>query len=495
MPGFAKRFCQRPRHSSATITANPFRFKYLCILFTGGFGSCQASGGAGGGGCLFYAGGSTRIVAPVPFTPDKPFMYQPLVLFVGLRFVRARKKNQLMSFVSLISMLGIALGVLALIAVMSVINASTSTMRDETLKSVPHAEMVLPAGAIDWRQAAQILQQQNGVLAAAPFIQGEAWLRVDGRGEFVAVRGIDPASEPAVLQQGSLNTRQLLEELAVTPDGIILGTRLASRLGLFTGMQLAVTPLASLLSRDTGDARSFRVLGVADFGFYDNASTALVNLPAAQELFVGGVPGTGRLRMRLRVDDVFAAAAISRAAVAALPSADGQGGTVDFQVSSWDQTRRSLFDALRMEKILTGFMLLMIVIIGAVNIVATLVMTVADKSADIAILRTMGAGRGTVMAVFVIQGLAAGVFGTLLGAVGGVALAAGIGDLTQALQTLLNNALTPGDTYMIAHLQAELLWSDVVLVCGCALLISLLATLYPAWRASRIQPADVLRYE
>jgi lipoprotein-releasing system permease protein len=148
-----------------------------------------------------------------------------------------------------------------------------------------------------------------------------------------------------------------------------------------------------------------------------------------------------------------------------------------------------------MEKILTGFMLLMIVIIGAVNIVATLVMTVADKSADIAILRTMGAGRGTVMAVFVIQGLAAGVFGTLLGAVGGVALAAGIGDLTQALQTLLNNALTPGDTYMIAHLQAELLWSDVVLVCGCALLISLLATLYPAWRASRIQPADVLRYE
>ncbi|MBC53573.1 MAG: lipoprotein-releasing system transmembrane subunit LolC [Gammaproteobacteria bacterium] len=422
-------------------------------------------------------------------------MYQPLVLFVGLRFVRARKKNQLMSFVSLISMLGIALGVLALIAVMSVINASTSTMRDETLKSVPHAELVLPAGALGWPQAAQMLQQQPGVVAAAPFIEGEAWLRFEGRGEFVAVRGIDPVTEPAVLQQDSLNTRQMLEALATTPDGIILGTRLASRLGLFSGTQLSVTPLASLLGRDLGDARSLRVLGVADFGFYDNASTALVNLPAAQDLFPGAAAATGRLQMRLRVDDVFAAATISSTAVRALPATGAQGGALDYQVSSWDQTRRSLFDALRMEKILTGFMLLMIVIIGAVNIVATLVMTVADKSADIAILRTMGAGRGTVMAVFVIQGLAAGVFGTALGALGGVALAASIGDMTQALQSLLNNALTPGDTYMIAHLQAELLWSDVALVCACALLISLLATLYPAWRASRIQPADVLRYE
>lgn len=415
-------------------------------------------------------------------------MYQPLVLFVGLRFVRARKKNQLMSFVSLISMLGIALGVLALIAVMSVINASTSTMRDETLKSVPHAGLVLPDEGIAWQQAARILQQQDGIVAAAPFIEGEAWLRHEGAGEFVAVRGVDPIAEPAILQQDSLNMRQLLEELAFTPDGIILGTRLAAQLRMFDGMQLSVTPLSSLLSRDTGDARSFRVLGVADFGFYDNASTALVNLSAAQSLFAGGASATGRLQMRLRVDDLFNAAAVSTAAASALPAGD-------YQVSSWDQTRRSLFDALRMEKVLTGFMLLMIVIIGAVNIVATLVMTVADKSADIAILRTMGAGRGTVMAVFVIQGFAAGIFGTALGALGGVALASSIGDLTRAVQNLLNNALAPGDVYMIAHLQAELQWSDVALVCVCALLISLLATLYPAWRASRIQPADVLRYE
>lgn len=384
-------------------------------------------------------------------------------------------------------MLGIALGVLALIAVMSVINASTSTMREETLKAVPHAGLVLSAGGPGWQLAAEQLRQQPGIVAVAPFVEAEAWLRYEGNGEFVSVRGVDPASEPAVLQSESINLRYLLEQLETTPDGIILGTRLASRLGLYTGMQLSVTPLASLMSRDTGDARSFRVLGVADFGFYDNDRTALIRLPEAQVVF--GHDSGARLQLRLRVNDVFAAQAISERAVSVLPAG------ADYQLTSWNQSRRSLFDALRMEKVLTGFMLLMIVIIGAVNIIATLVMTVADKSADIAILRTMGAGRRTVMAVFVIQGFAAGVMGTLLGAVAGVALTASIGDLTRWFEGWLNSLLAPGDVYMIAHLSAELQWSDVVLVCGSALLISLMATLYPAWRASRIHPADVLRYE
>jgi len=413
-------------------------------------------------------------------------MYKPLALFIGLRFVRARKKNQLMSFVSWISMLGIALGVLALIAVMSVINASTSTMREETLKAVPHAGLVLPSTGPGWQQSAELLRLQPGIVGVAPFVEAEAWLRYEGSGEFVSVRGVDPASEPAVLQSESINLRYLLEQLETTPDGIILGTRLAARLGLYSGMQLSVTPLASLMSRDTGDARSFRVLGVADFGFYDNERTALVRLPEAQAVFAHD--SGARLQLRLRVNDVFDAQGISARAVSTMPAAD-------YQLSSWNQTRRSLFDALRMEKVLTGFMLLMIVIIGAVNIIATLVMTVADKSADIAILRTMGAGRRTVMAVFVIQGFAAGVMGTLLGAVAGIALTASIGDLTRWFEGWLNSLLAPGDVYMIAHLSAELQWSDVALVCVSALLISLLATLYPAWRASRIHPADVLRYE
>lgn len=412
-------------------------------------------------------------------------MRKPLALFIGLRFVKARKSSHLMSFVSWISMLGIALGVLALIIVLSVINASTSTMREETLKAVPHASLTLPEG-LSWQEAVTVLDAQPGVIAAAPYMEAQAWLRFEGLGEFVNVRGVDPVTEPLVLQNPDAHLSSLLEQLEQSPDGVILGTRLARMLGLFIDQQPSVTPLASLINRQTSDARSFRVLGVADFGFYDNDRIALISLAAAQELFTAD-PGAD-LQVRLRVADVFAAEAITRQAMTALP-ADEYG------VDVWNQSRRSLFDALRMEKILTGFMLLMIVVIGAVNIVSTLVMAVADKSADIAILRTMGAGRATVMAVFVIQGFAAGILGTLLGAAGGITLSMFIGDLSRWFEGWLNSMLAPDDVYMIAHLSAELQWSDVMLVCACALLISLLATLYPAWRAARVHPADVLRYE
>ncbi len=413
-------------------------------------------------------------------------MYRPLAVFIGLRFVRARKKNQLMSFVTLISMLGIALGVLALIAVLSVINASTSTMRAETLKTVPHAGLVLPDDSLPWQQAVSVLSGQPGIVSAAPFVSAEAWLRFEGYGDFVEIRGVDANLEPTVLQQPDEHLRALIAQLEQAPDGIILGTRLASRLGIFTGMSLSATPLASLLTGSTDAARSFRVVGIADFGFYDNDSIALVRLDAAQALFAGG-RGVD-VEIRLKVSDIFDAQAIAAQAASALPAAD-------YRVSSWNETRRSLFDALRMEKILTGFMLLMIVIIGAVNIVATLVMAVADKSADIAILRTMGASRMTVMAVFVIQGFAAGVLGTVLGALGGIVLTMNLATITRGFENWMNTLLAPGDVYMIAHLSAELVWSDVMVVSASALLISLLATLYPAWRAARIQPADVLRYE
>ena len=382
-------------------------------------------------------------------------------------------------------MLGIALGVLALIIVLSVINASTSTMREETLKAVPHASLMLPAGLL-WQDATASLETQPEIIAAAPYMEAQAWLRFEALGEFVNVRGVDPGSEPQVLQRPDEHLSALLAQLEHSPDGIILGTRLARMLGLFIDQQPSVTPLASLVNRQTSDARSFRVLGVADFGFYDNDRTALISLAAAQELFAAD-PGAD-LRVRLRVTDVFAAETITRQAMNALPAGD-------YQVDVWNQSRRSLFDALRMEKILTGFMLLMIVVIGAVNIVSTLVMAVADKTAGIAILRTMGAGRATVMAVFVIQGFAAGILGTLLGAAGGITLSLFIGDLSRWFEGWLNSMLAPDDVYMIAHLSAELQWSDVVLVCACALLISLLATLYPAWRAARVHPADVLRYE
>ena len=231
----------------------------------------------------------------------------------------------------------------------------------------------------------------------------------------------------------------------------------------------------------------FRVIGAADFGFYGNNNTAMISLEAAQHL-LGEGNAAQDVRLRLRVDDVFNAGPIAAAAVQA--AADP-----DLSSTSWSETQASLFGALRLEKTLTGFMLLMIVVIGAVNIVSTLVMVVADKSADIAILRTMGASRGTIMSIFVTQGTTVGVFGTLLGAVLGVLVSKNLSAVMGWVESTLNTVFSPADVYMISYLRAELRSSDVVIICICALLVSFLATLYPAYRATRIQPAEVLRYE
>lgn len=417
-------------------------------------------------------------------------MYRPLALFVGLRYTRTRKKNHLISFVSLVSMLGITLGVLALVAVLSVINGSTSIMREETLKSVPHASIRLGEQATRWREQLERIQAAPGIAGVAPYVEGEAWLRFQGRADFVQVRGVDPQFEPAVTPPGSISLLALLPRLRPGSPGIVLGTQLASRMGLYAGDQVSITSLSSLVNRQPEDARLFEVLGVADFGFYGNNNTALIHLEDAQQLY--GDNAAHAVQLRLRVENVLQAGPIARAAIAGLPE---EAGLDVSAVDSWQETQASLFDALRLEKTLTGFMLLMIVVIGAVNIISTLVMVVADKSADIAILRTMGAGKGSIMAIFITQGAAVGVFGTALGAVLGVVVAANIGSFTRWLEDVLNSGLFSDNVYMISHLRAELHWPDVWLVSLSAILVSFVATLYPAWRASRIQPAEVLRYE
>ena len=418
-------------------------------------------------------------------------MYKPLALFIGLRYTRTRKKNHLISFVSLVSMLGITLGVLALIAVLSVINGSTSTMREETLKAVPHASIRLGADQ-QWQDLRAALRNQSGVVGAAPYIEGEAWLRFNGRAEFVQLRGVSQEHETEVTMAGSFRMETLLPGLEPGVSGIILGTQLAARMGLYAGDQASVTPLNSLVKGQLEDARTFRVLGIADFGFYGNNDNAIIHLEDAERMFGGA--GAQVLKLRLRVDDVFNAGAITRAAVQAIASEQSSGLDAG-AISTWQETQGSLFDALRLEKTLTGFMLLMIVVIGAVNIISTLVMVVADKRADIAILRTMGAGKGSIMAIFITQGAAVGVVGTALGAILGVLLAANIDDFTRWLENFLNAGLQDGNVYMISHLRAELQWSDVLLVSVSAIVVSFVATLYPAYRASRIQPAEVLRYE
>ena len=416
-------------------------------------------------------------------------MFKPVSLFIGLRYTRTRKKSQIISFVSIVSTLGITVGVLALVVVLSVINGSTSVMREETLKSVPHASIQADGGLREWPALRDALVRSPGIVGVAPYVSGEAWLRFDGGGEFVQLRGVAPALEHEVLQVESPGFDALLEKLGQEENGIILGLSLASRLGVYAGDEVTLMSLNSLVNRHLDEVMRFTVIGAADFGFYGNGNTVMVALGAAQHLF-GNVSEAQALR--LRVDDVFNAGLIADAALDAIPV--GQRNQA-LSSSSWSETQSSLFDALRLEKTLTGFMLLMIVVIGAVNIVSTLVMVVADKSADIAILRTMGASRTTIMSVFVTQGTAVGVLGTLFGAVLGVLISLNLTQLLRGLETLLNTAFSPADVYMISYLRAELRGGDVLLICLSALGISFLATLYPAYRATRIQPAEVLRYE
>ena len=411
-------------------------------------------------------------------------MQKPFSVFVGLRYTLARKQNFFLSFVSLISMLGVSLGVMILIVALSVMNGSIDTLRADALKSVPHVTVSGDKVTTNWNELANIALSSPDVISAAPYLEGEANILYQGNNRFVTLRGVEGVLEADVVDKPSSGYRDLLVVLSETENGIILGAQLAGSLGIYSNADLSVTALGSLLARNLADTQGFTVVGYADFGAYGNSDTGLVNLAQAQQLFAQN--SASQLQLRLRVDDVFNAKMIAQELFADYP---------DLSVQSWDETQASLFNALRMEKVLTSFMLLMIVMVGAVNIVSTLVMVVADKGADVAILRTMGASRSTIMKIFVVQGLVAGFLGTLIGAILGTLLAANITDISLILERIINSLASDSNRYFISHLQTQIEWGEVALICIAALTISFLATLYPAYRASKIQAAEVLRYE
>ncbi|MFK7864033.1 MAG: FtsX-like permease family protein [Pseudohongiellaceae bacterium] len=414
-------------------------------------------------------------------------MALPLSFWIGLRFTLARKKNLILSFVSLVSMLGISLGVLILIVALSVINGSITTLRGEALKAVPHVTAEGQAISKAWPELVDSLKNDEKVVAVAPYIVGDATLRFQGKNAFVQVRGVVPSLEKEVVENPSIQYQKLLDELAKTENGIILGVRLASQLGIYNAADVSATALQSLLKRALGDGNSFRVIGFADFGLYGNSNLALINLNSAETLFKEDLAAA--VKLRLKVADVFAARQIAQEAVSNANLGD------EITLETWDQAQAGLFSALNMEKYLTGFMLLMIVMIGAVNIISTLVMVVSDKSADIAILRTMGANKSTITQIFVVQGMVAGVVGTFVGALLGVFLAHTVTDISLFIENGINALMPDANVYLISHLQTSISYQEVITVSFAALLISFLATIYPAFRASRIKPAEVLRYE
>lgn len=414
-------------------------------------------------------------------------MQTPLSVTIGVRYSRARKSSGLLSFVSTVAMLGVALGVTVLIVALAVMNGSIAFLRAEALKSLPHIVVTGDSVQSQLEPLRLAFAASDGVESVLAVTEFEALISQSGVNDFAEVRGIDAQYSEAIAGNQGARAQELLDRLQATPDGAIIDSRLAARLGLSGTQELNLTAIDSLLRQSDVQSQGFIVLGFADFGAYGGGQTVLINRAAA--LSLSG--NRGQTKLQLTLVDLFESVNIA-SQIAELAPVKGDSELV---IETWQQAQSGLFDALAMEKFLTGLMLMMIVMIGAVNIVSTLVMAVAEKTSDIAILRTMGASSGAIMRSFIMQGGVSGVLGTFFGAGLGVFIALFLAPIGLALESALGALLGQPNLLLISHLQTKLLWSEVLLVCGLALLISLLATLYPAFRASRIAPAEVLRYE
>ncbi len=415
-------------------------------------------------------------------------MFRPLPLYVGLRYTRARRRNHFVSFITLVSVAGIAVGVMALITILSVMNGFERELRERILGMAAHATVTGLGGRLDdWRRVAEAARADARVLAAAPYVRREVMLTHAGRVSGAILRGVDPALEGGVSDVGEKMVAGRLADLRPGDWGIVLGRELALALGARPGDRVTViTPQA--LATPLGVVprmRRFTVVGVFEVGMFEyDRGVALVHLGDARRLFRLGDAVTG---VRLKVSDLFAAPWIARELVQRLP-----GGYV---VSDWTREHANFFRAVRTEKIAMFVILSLIVAVAAFNIVSTLVMVVTDKQSDIAILRTLGVTPRGVMAIFMVQGTVIGLFGTLLGVGAGVALALNVETVVPLIERALGIRFLPPDVYYISELPSDLHWSDVGVIAGVAFGLSVLATLYPAWRAARVQPAEALRYE
>ncbi len=415
-------------------------------------------------------------------------MFAPYEVFVGLRYTRAKRRNHFISFISLTSMLGIALGVTALITVLSVMNGFEKELRERILGMASHATVTALDGRLEaWSGAREVALRHAEVVGAAPFVRSEVMLSQGGRVSGALLRGVMPELEPEVSDVGAKMTAGSLDTLRSGEFAIVLGSELARYLGVWPGDKVTVvtpeaaTTPAGILPR----LKRFTVTGVFEVGMYEyDRNLALVHLDDAGRLLRldGTVSG-----VRLQLDDLFQAPRVVREVATQL------GGL--FSVRDWTREHANFFRAVQTEKRVMFIILLLIVAVAAFNIVSTLVMTVNDKQADIAILQTLGATPRSIMAVFIVQGALIGVVGTLLGLAGGIALALNVETLVPAIEELLGIRFLSPDVYYISDLPSDLHWADVHRVAAMSLLLALLATLYPAWRASRTQPAEALRYE
>jgi lipoprotein-releasing system permease protein len=415
-------------------------------------------------------------------------MFHPLPLWLGLRYTAAKRRNHFISFISLTSMLGILVGVTALITVLSVMNGFEKELRERILGVAAHASVTRISGPLeDWRPVAEQAREHPEVAGTAPFVEGQVMLVKGDEVTGAKLRGVEPSAEPAVSDVAANMQSGALDNLAAEEYGIVLGNALARYLGVEKGDRVTlVTPQASVTPVGVlPRLKRFTVAGVFEIGMYDyDRSTAFIHIADAQQLMRidSGVSG-----VRLRLEDMLRAPTIGDE----LEQHLGSG----LWVRDWTQRHANFFQAVRTEKTVMFVILALIVAVAAFNIVSTLVMTVTDKQSDIAILRTLGLRPRAVMAIFLVQGSVIGFVGTALGVAGGIALALNIGELMPALEQLLGVNLLPANVYYISDLPSDLQVDDVVRIALLSVGLSVLATLYPAHRAARTQPAEALRHE
>lgn len=415
-------------------------------------------------------------------------MFQPVEAFIGLRYTKARRQSHFVSFITFASMFGIALGVMVLIVVLSVMNGFESSMRDRILGMLAHVTVSETDAKIEqWQQRREVLLEREHIVSVAPFVERQVMLNASGKVQGTLLEGVLPDYEQQISSIPHKMIAGRFSELVAGKNNIVLGSKLAKALAVGVGDSvILLTPNAdTLISGELPVLREFNVVGMfeVDLQLYDK-STAYVHMQDAVDLFELGDQVTG---LRIQLDDLYQSNQVSRDIIGISDE--------DLWISDWTKNNTTVFKAIQLQKTMMFFILGMIIAVAAFNLVSTLVMVVTDKAADIAILRTLGLTPLSVMKVFMVQGTLIGLIGVTLGVVLGVILAMNIGTILPWLEGLLETRFISADVYGISQIESNVSWFDILIIAVSALVLSMLATIYPAWKASKLQPAEALRYE
>lgn len=413
-------------------------------------------------------------------------MFRPFFLFIGARYTNFKRRDHFITFISIVSMLGIAIGVTVLITVLSVMNGFTKEIQTRILSITPHVLVTkgMDDPLVDWRTVSQQLMTHKNVEAAGPYIDGQGMLTRGREVHGVMVKGIDPASIEAVFPLKTTLLDGNVDTLAPGKFGVILGSHLAKRLGLRVGDQvtLVIPEVTVTMAGFAPRLKRLTVVGIFEVGYVYDERYAFMNIEDAAKIFKtqGGVTG-----IQLRLNDPFAAPRISKELY------DETRGY--YHIVDWTMLNSAYFSAVKMEKTMMFFTLIMILAIAVFNLISTLVLVVTDKRADIGVLRALGASARKIMAIFICQGAIIGVIGTLMGVIFGVVFSLNVTKIVATIEQTFRVKLFSADVYFLSFLPSHLQYSDVILIACCALGLSFLATIHPAWRAANVQPAEALR--